>query len=82
MVGPKDYTPLRSRPTSLVGSILTCMLDTFEKRGVTTVDIPGVFLQTKIPTNEKDVHVVLDRRIAELLAEIFPATTYLHRMRM
>ena len=50
-----------SSPTaSLTGIMLTCMIDAFERRDVVTVDIPGAFLQTKMPKDEKDVHVVLD----------------------
>jgi len=37
-----------------------------------TVDIPGAFLQTKMPKEDRDVHVVLDGRMAELLAKISP----------
>ena len=39
-----------------------------------TVDIPGAFLQTRMPANEKEIHVVLDGRMAELLAKISPET--------
>ena len=44
------------------------------------MDIPGDFLQTKIPNNEDDVHMVLDGKIAELLAKICPHTyqKYVH----
>ena len=50
-----------SSPTvSLTGIMLTCMIDAFEGRDVATVDIPGAFLQTKMPEDDKDVHVVLD----------------------
>ena len=40
--------------------MLTCMIGAFEKTDVATVDIPGVFLQTKIPKGEDNVHVILD----------------------
>ena len=50
------------------------MIDAFEKREVTTVDIPGAFLQTKMPKGEKDVHVILDGRMAKLLAKNAPET--------
>ena len=50
----------------------TCMIDAFEKRDVATVDIPGAFLQTKIPKGEGDVHVILDNQMTELLAKIVP----------
>ena len=73
-----------SSPTvSLAGIMLTCMIDAFEGRDVATVDIPGAFLQTKLPKDEKDVHVVLDGRMTELLAKICPKTyqEYVHKKR-
>jgi len=73
-----------SSPTaSLTGIMLTCMIDAFERRDVATVDIPGAFLQTKMPENEEDVHIVLDGRMAELLAKIAPETyqQYVHHRR-
>ena len=78
------YTPKieTSSPTvSLAGIMLTCMIDTYEGRDVATVDIPGAFLQTKMPKDEKDVHVILDGRMAELLAKIAPETyqEYIHQ---
>ena len=64
-----------SSPTaSLAAIMLTCTIDAFEKRDVVTVDILGTFLQTKIPKGEDDVHVILDGRMAELLAKIDPET--------
>ena len=54
--------------------MLTCMIDESEKRDVATVDIPGAFLQTKMSKEGKDVHVVLDGRMAKLLAKIAPET--------
>ena len=63
--------------------MLTCMIDAYEGRDVATVDIPGAFLQTKMPKGEKDVHVILDGRMAELLAKIAPETyqEYVHQRR-
>ena len=63
--------------------MLTCMIDAFEKQDVATVDIPGAFLQTKMPKDERDVHVILDGRMAELLAKISPSTyqEYVHQRR-
>ena len=48
-----------------------------------TLDIPGAFLQTKMPSDEKVVHVVLDGRMAELLTRISPETyqRYVHHKR-
>ena len=56
---------------SLAGLIMTCVIDAYAGRDVATVDIPWAFLQTKMPSEEK-VHVVLEGRIAELLAKIAP----------
>ena len=73
-----------SSPTaSLAGVMLTCLIDAHENRDVATVDIPGAFLQTKMPENEADVHVVLDGRMAELLGKISPSTykKYIHKHR-
>ena len=50
-----------SSPTAALTAImLTCMIGAFEKRDVATVDIPGVFLQTKMLKGEDDEHVILD----------------------
>ena len=38
-----------SPTASLVVLIITCVIDSHEQRDVATVDIPGVFLQTKMP---------------------------------
>ena len=63
----KDET---SSPTaSLAGLIMTCVIDAFERQDVATVDIPGAFLQAKQPKEDKDVHVILNGRMAELLAK-------------
>ena len=73
-----------SSPTAtLMGIMLTCMIDAYEKREVATVDIPGAFLQTKMPADDRDVHVVLDGRMAELLAKISPEDyqKYVHQHR-
>lgn len=67
-------TEASSPTTSLAGLIITCVIDAYEGRDVTTVDIPGAFLQTRMPANEKEVHVVLDGQMAELLAKISPET--------
>jgi hypothetical protein len=50
-----------SSPTALLaGLIMTCVIDAYERRDVVTLDIPGAFLQTKMPADEKNVHVILD----------------------
>ena len=71
-----------SPTASLAGLIMTCIIDAYEQRDVATVDIPGAFLQTKQPKDEV-VHVVLDGRMAELLAKISPETyqKYVHHKR-
>ena len=70
-----------SPTTSLAELIITCVLDAYEGRDIVTVDIPGASLQTRLPANEKEVHVVLDGWIAKLLAKISPETyqKYAHR---
>ena len=82
----QEYTEKinNSSPTaSLAAIMLTCMIDAFEKRDVATANIPGAFLQTKMPKGEDDVHVILDGRMAELLAKIAPETyqEYVHQRR-
>jgi hypothetical protein len=63
-----------SSTASLACVMMTCVIDAYEQRDVATVDIPGAFLQTKWPEDEKKVHVVLDDRMAELLSKISPET--------
>lgn len=64
-----------SSPTcTLAGLIMTCVIDAYEQRDVATVDIPGAFLQTKMPDDEEDVHVLIEGRMAELLSKISPET--------
>ena len=63
--------------------MLTCMIDAYERRRVATADIPDAFLQTKMPEDEEDVHVILDGRMSELLAKNAPETyqKYAHQRR-
>ena len=60
--------------------VISCVIDAFENRDVATLDIPGAFLQTKMPDDEDEVHVILEGRMAELLAKISPDTyqKYVH----
>ena len=77
----KDET---SSPTaSLAGLLMTCVINAYKNRDVATLDIPGAFLQAKQPDGDKDVHVMLDRRITELLAKISLDTygDYVHQRR-
>ena len=57
-----------SSTPALTAIMLTSTIDAFEKRDVATVDIPGAFLQTKMPKEEEDVQVILDGRMAKLIA--------------
>ena len=61
-----------SPTTSLAGLIMTCGIDAYENRDITTVDIPGAFLQAKQPKEDNDVYIILDGRMLELLAKISP----------
>jgi len=73
-----------SSPTaSLAGLIMTCVIDAYENREIATVDVPGAFLQAKQPKEDKDIHVILDGRMAELLAKISPDKyqEYVHHKR-
>ena len=72
-----------SPTASLAGLIMTCVINAYERRDVATLDIPGAFLQTRMPNGEKKVHVVLEGRIAELLAKIAPDVyrEYVHHRR-
>ena len=47
----KNKIDTASPTASLAGLIITCVIDANEKRDVATVDIPGAFLQTKMPKN-------------------------------
>ena len=61
-----------SSPTaSLYAIVLTCLIDAIENRCVATTDIPGAFLQTKMPDDEV-VHIRFSGAMAELMAEIDP----------
>lgn len=70
-----------SSTLTLTGLIITCIIDAYKRRDITTVDIPRAFLQTKMPQDKKEIHVVSDRRMAELLTKISPETyqEYIHQ---
>ena len=56
-----------SSPTaSLHAIMLSCLVDAIEERSVGIVDIPGAFLQTEMPEDEK-VHVRLTGAMADIL---------------
>jgi hypothetical protein len=42
-----------SPTTSLAGLIMTCLIDAYKRRDVATLDIPGAFLQTRMPNGKK-----------------------------
>lgn len=72
-----------SPTASLAGMPLTCIIDAYKRRDVATCNITGAFLQCKITPGEKKIHVVLDGRMAELLAKQSPETyqKYVHHKR-
>jgi hypothetical protein len=72
-----------SQTASLAGVMLTCVIGAFEGRDLATCDILGAFLKTKIPDDEEEIQVVLDGRMAELLAMISPEMyqKYVHHKR-
>ena len=49
--------------------MLSCTIDAKEGRNVTTSDIPGAFMLTDM---EDTVHMMLERKMAELLVKIDP----------
>lgn len=59
------------------------MIGAYKKCDVTTLNMPGAFLQTKLPAGKKEVRVILDGRMAELLAKITPDVyqKYIHHKR-
>jgi len=63
--------------------MLSCSIDAHEGQNVATVDLPGAFIQTNMPDDEPDVHVMMEGRIAELLEKINPPTyhQYVHKHR-
>ena len=70
-------------PNGIAAIMPTYMFDAFEKRDVATVDIPSAFLQTKMPKDKDDVHIILDGRMVNVLANIAPETCqeYVHQRR-
>ena len=60
-----------SSPTiSLEALFITCIIDAMERRSVTTVDIPGAFMQADI---DEKLHIKLEGDIALLLVRIDPS---------
>jgi hypothetical protein len=49
--------------------MISCTIDAHEGRDVATADIPGAFMQTNM---EGTVHVMLEGKMAELLARLDP----------
>ena len=62
---------------------MACIIAAYERRNIATIDVPGAFLQTKLPEFEKDIHVVLEEHMTELLAQISPEIyqKYVHHRR-
>lgn len=62
---------------------MTCIIASYERRGIANIVVPGAFLQTKLQEFEKDIHVVLEGHMAELLANISPEIyqKYVHHWR-
>jgi Reverse transcriptase (RNA-dependent DNA polymerase) len=59
-----------SSPTVAIESLmLSCVIDAEEERDVTTVDIPGAFMQADM---EDTVHMKMEGKMAELLVRIDP----------
>jgi len=52
--------------------MLTCVIDATEWRDLTIIDMLCAFLQTEMPEDKEDVHVMLEEKMAELLAKIHP----------
>jgi hypothetical protein len=50
------------------------VINAYERSDVATCDIPGAFLQARLPPGDKKIHVILDGRMAELLVKISPET--------
>ena len=72
-----------SSPTaSLPGIIMTYIIYAYEE-SMATCDIPGAFLETKMPPEENKFHHVLHGRMAELLAKLSSETCqkYVHHKR-
>lgn len=61
-----------SHMATLAGTMMTCVIDAYEGKDVAAVDPPGVFLQTIMPKDKRDVHVILEGWITEFLAKIAP----------
>ena len=51
---------------------MECVIDVYKNRAIAAVAIPGAYLQAKQSKEDKDVHVILDGRMAELLTKISP----------
>lgn len=60
---------------------MTCAINSYEGQDIATVVIPGAFLQIRIPKEEKDVYMVLDWQVAELLPKILPLPEIIHHKR-
>ena len=50
--------------------LLTCLIDAMEGRDVTTVDIPGAFMQSDM--EGKDTYIKLQGKMVDILTNIDP----------
>jgi hypothetical protein len=67
-----------SSPTVAIESVmLSCTIDAHEGRNVATADIPGAFMQTDMGGT---VHMMLEGKMAELLARLDPKLYRKHLM--
>jgi hypothetical protein len=65
-------------PTVAIESVmLSCTIDAHEGRNVATADIPGAFMQTDM---DGTVHMMLEGKMAELLARLDPKLYRKHLM--
>jgi hypothetical protein len=49
---------------------MTCIIDTFKARDITTLDIRGTFMQTDLPADKEPVNVILEERMTKLLVGV------------
>ena len=55
-----DKQEAQSPTVSLAALMLSCVIDAVKEHDIVTVNIPGAFLQTEMPEDDKDVHVMLE----------------------
>ena len=61
-------------PTVVTESVsITATIDTFEYRGVATVDLPGAFLHTEVDSTDDTVHMIPQGELTELMVKVNPS---------